>query len=366
MNSHTRAWPNTLWLSKFAAELGCLAPAFLQTYCEADGQTCKSPFEQKSVLDLAETFGAVALADRQMQAVGSLLPNMIEIDHEWKLWKIIRDTKGKTFEQVRFAGTNAAMLLNVLQRSFVGKDLADTLLISAELFDVDLTDADCHKAKLRGSILFNPTLANTNLIQSDLEGVTLVEYLDVNSVAFSSDERKLLVASEDGSIRIWNIDTVDPVVLVRSQFDDSHAARRERSMMTWIARYSPDNNWVAAGRGSEYGVVNGEFLLWDVRTGHRMIDERIDLGVNDIVFSPNGRYVILGCGDEFPGATIESAGLTAVWDLLENKKVQMLEYDALVWGVSYDPNQQLIASARDDGQVEILRADTLTPCANMG
>jgi hypothetical protein len=50
---------------KFALEIGCLAPEFMQTYCEADGKVCRMPFEQKDMRGLAETFGEKSATDSE-------------------------------------------------------------------------------------------------------------------------------------------------------------------------------------------------------------------------------------------------------------------------------------------------------------
>jgi hypothetical protein len=81
---------------KFAAELGCLAPVFVQTYCEDDGQICQIHIMQKDILGIDETFGAVLLTDQRMQAVGNLLLGMMAEGATKRLWEVIYETRGKT------------------------------------------------------------------------------------------------------------------------------------------------------------------------------------------------------------------------------------------------------------------------------
>jgi hypothetical protein len=46
---------------KFAAEIGCLAPAFTETYRESDGTPCVIPFVERDMSRQAEGFGEKAL-----------------------------------------------------------------------------------------------------------------------------------------------------------------------------------------------------------------------------------------------------------------------------------------------------------------
>ena len=148
---------------KFATELGCLAPIFTQTYCEAEGHLCEIPIKQKNITELAKTFGAIALTDNRMYAVRRLLQEMNAEDASKRLWAVINETKEKTFEQVNYAGGNAATLLRIIGESFNGTNLKNTVLAGADLTKCQLTTAnlngcDLHEADLRGSF-FNEDIS---------------------------------------------------------------------------------------------------------------------------------------------------------------------------------------------------------------
>ena len=121
---------------KFAAELGCLAPEFTQTYCEADGKPCSLPIAQKDVIELAGTFGAFPLAGKQMLAIMGLLPEMV--GDVARLWAVIENTEGYDFATVQYVGGNAATLLVWMGSSFIGRNLSGKVLTGADLRGVDI------------------------------------------------------------------------------------------------------------------------------------------------------------------------------------------------------------------------------------
>ena len=121
---------------KFAAELGCLAPEFTQTYCEADGNPCSLPITQKDVTELAGTFGAFPLAGKQMIAIMGLLPGMV--GDVARLWAVIENTEGYDFATVQYVGGNAATLLACMGSSFIGRNLSGKVLAGANLRGVDI------------------------------------------------------------------------------------------------------------------------------------------------------------------------------------------------------------------------------------
>lgn len=204
---------------KFAAELGCLAPEFRETYCEADGTPCKLPITQKDVTSLAETFGAFSLSDGRMWAVCDLLSGMV--GDTAQLWAVIDQTKGKTFEQAGYAGGNAATLLRRKGESFKGAKLARTVLAGANLRNTDLTGVDLRGASLREANLSGSTLESVDLREADLSGVLMEERGQVYSVAWSPDGRCLASGDAGGLVRIW--DVKEAKQLFALYHADSHA-----------------------------------------------------------------------------------------------------------------------------------------------
>ncbi|RZB32887.1 MAG: hypothetical protein AEth_00233 [Candidatus Argoarchaeum ethanivorans] len=163
---------------KFAAELGCLSPAFMQNYCEADGQPCLIPIKQKNITELAETFGAIALTDSRMYAVRDLLYEMVAENAAKRLWDVVNETKGKTPEQVKYAGGNAATLLMLKGESFSKAKLSHTVLQGADLRGVkllELQDCNLSEADIRGSKFSEDALKSAKLNQTQINIILFVE-----------------------------------------------------------------------------------------------------------------------------------------------------------------------------------------------
>ena len=153
---------------KFASELGCLAKEFSQTYCEAEGELCKIPIEQKDIGKLSESFGAIVLMDEQMYAVKNFLKDMITKDATERLWEILGETRGLAAEKVMYTGGNVATLLKMKGESFEGSDLVQMSLSGADLSqckltNTNLTDCDLHAANLIGSRFNEDALKSAKL-----------------------------------------------------------------------------------------------------------------------------------------------------------------------------------------------------------
>jgi hypothetical protein len=155
---------------KFAAELGCLSSVFSQTYCEAIGHPCKLPYEQKNIIHLAETFGAIALTSPSMRAVQNFLKEMIVEETVERLWGVILETKGKPFEKVKYAGGNVATLLRIKGKSFEGKKLGSTVLAGADLTGSQLSTTD-----LSGCNMYQANLTMSSFTKRTLESAKLQE-----------------------------------------------------------------------------------------------------------------------------------------------------------------------------------------------
>jgi hypothetical protein len=57
------------------------------------------------------------------------------------LWMLIEETRGKTFEQVKYAGGNAATVLGLQGETLAGRDLTRTVLAGARLAETDIARA---------------------------------------------------------------------------------------------------------------------------------------------------------------------------------------------------------------------------------
>jgi tetratricopeptide (TPR) repeat protein len=99
---------------KFAAEMGCLAVKFEQTYLENNLERAKIPYMPKGILELAESFGALSLLDPELAAIREFLMNMIADDAPGTLWRILDEASDMPLNKANFCGGNSAIMLQDL------------------------------------------------------------------------------------------------------------------------------------------------------------------------------------------------------------------------------------------------------------
>ena len=101
------------------------------------------------------------------------------------------------------------------------------------------------------------------------------------SVAFSPDGRQLASGSWDTTVRLWDVETGQPVRTLAGH-----------TWWMWSVAFAPDGRLLASGAG------DGTICLWDVETGQpvRTLAGHTFL-VSGVAFAPNGRLLASGSWD---------------------------------------------------------------------
>jgi WD40 repeat protein len=143
------------------------------------------------------------------------------------------------------------------------------------------------------------------------------------------DVPRLASASHDGTVRIWDVRSGDPIV---ARLDHTNGVR--------CVAFSPDGQLLASGGYDR--VVK----VWDTQTW-KVLYEQPDLTgcVKRLAFSPDGRLLAWGSND----ATIK------VWDVRTKESHSLRGHTSWVEGVAFSPDGKCIASASLDGTVKIWR-----------
>ena len=145
----------------------------------------------------------------------------------------------------------------------------------------------------------------------------------VSSLVFSPDGQNVLIGSEDGIARLWDVQTGRQI----RRFDGH----------TWpvlSVAFSPDGRQALTGSGDWIA------RLWDVQTGKELRRFEGHTGsVYAVAFSPDGRQVQTGSKDH----------TARLWDVQTGRQVHRFEgHTHWAWSVAFSPDgRQVLTGSRD-------------------
>ena len=370
---------------KFAAELGILAPDFIELaqaqvddYLDRDaapanytwssyfqrqvdeaGLIIKIPPLQKfcseSFEHLQQTFGQAPLT----KAVLDLLAPMVDIktpDSGIGMtcpYDILDATQGKTEAEVGYVGGNVAtLLLKIDQAALEGKDFSHAVIKGADFSNAILRRVDFSKANLIDcvftksvhgvlSIEFSPDglfIATGDItgrirlweVSSGQEVLTFKEDItrSVNSVTFCSDGKTLASGSDDKTVRLWNVATGKCIKTLEGHTN-------------WVksVAFNPIGEILASGGGDT------TIKLWDIDSGKcfSTLKGHTDW-IHSVTFSRDGKTLASGSDDK----------TVRLWDIYTGKCLKTLEgHTSRVFTVAFNPKSELLASGGLDNTVRL-------------
>ena len=149
----------------------------------------------------------------------------------------------------------------------------------------------------------------------------------ITGLAFRSND-ELISASEDGTVRLWNVTEEREIRRYRAGLDQ----------VTSIA-LSPDEQQVVLG------VTDGTLRLWEIDSGllRRIFRGHVDV-VLSVDFSSDGEQIASGSDDN----------TVRLWDVSSGTLVEtFVGHEERVWSVAMHPDGDLIASGSWDGTVRL-------------
>lgn len=172
----------------------------------------------------------------------------------------------------------------------------------------------------------------------------------INSIAFTPDGTHLLSASDDKTIRVWDLTTGKTVRTIRGAVGPGHEGK------FFSMALSNDGNLLAAGGKFppiEAGILGDPLSyavrLYDFHSG-RLICLLTGHGdtVSTLAFSPNGRHLISGDGGLHCNAII--------WDVTEQKGLHLLEgHEGDLVATAFTPDGLRAVTASTDHEMRLWR-----------
>ena len=146
----------------------------------------------------------------------------------------------------------------------------------------------------------------------------------VLSVAFSPGGSILASGSEDGTVRLWDVESRKQIATLEGSY---------------TVVFSPDGSALASG--SRDGTVK----LWDMEKREQIATLEGHTGrVVSVTFSPDGSTLASGSED----------GTVRLWDVESRRQIATLEgHSRRVWSVAFTPDGSTLASGARDGTVKL-------------
>ncbi len=148
----------------------------------------------------------------------------------------------------------------------------------------------------------------------------------VRRLHFSSDGKRLAVASMDGLPRVWDLATLTELLFLAGHDQPCEA----------IA-FSPDGKRLATGD------VGGTIKIWNAEDGLELLSFDHGGGIHGLAFSPNGRQLAVASDNARLG----------IWDTTSGEPLFTLPVRSGIYDVEYMPDGQRLAAAHQDGTTTI-------------
>ncbi|MEH1789775.1 MAG: serine/threonine-protein kinase [Nostoc sp.] len=175
------------------------------------------------------------------------------------------------------------------------------------------------------------SVSETSLLPKSLKGHSS----DVNSVAFSPDGTTLGSASDDKTIKLWNIASGEAIRTL-----EGHAN------WIWTVAFSPDSKTLASGSADK------TIKLWNLQTGKLIhtLQGHSD-GVTSVAFSPDGKTLASGSASKDMKIKL--------WNLETGKLIRTLEgHTNGVQSVAFSPDGKILASGSWDKTIKLWNLKT--------
>ncbi|MGA7325104.1 MAG: WD40 repeat domain-containing protein [Rhodomicrobium sp.] len=170
----------------------------------------------------------------------------------------------------------------------------------------------------------------------------------IKNIAVTQDGKKLISASQDKTIRVWDFETGTPIRTIFGQ-----AGHGEEGQIFAMA-FSPDGRTVAvggimgpAGNSEQIGAIR----LFDIESGRLMsVLSGHAAPVNSLAFSSNGKSLISGAGT----GKAEGGGVAIIWDVTTRQQLhQLSQSGAPIDAVAFTLDDARAVTSSVEGAVQL-------------
>ncbi|KDR81250.1 hypothetical protein GALMADRAFT_1124665 [Galerina marginata CBS 339.88] len=172
-----------------------------------------------------------------------------------------------------------------------------------------------------------------NALQNDKPLMTLGVGSPVYAVAFSSDDRLIVSASDDKLVRVWDVSKGEMLKVLDGHTDSVNSVA-----------FSSDNKLIVSGSADK------SVRVWDAWTGETLkVLEGHTAPIFSVTFSSDDRRIVSGSEDKS----------ARVWDALTGEMLKVLEgHTDAVGSVAFSNDDKYIISGSDDKLVRVWDAST--------
>ncbi len=197
------------------------------------------------------------------------------------------------------------------QSARAGNNILDGLHLIAEA-GVTTDDEEILKNLLIDGEAYLPNTSLKNIFyQNDI----------INTVAFSADGVRILIAGNNESARILDTKTGAQI---------GPGMKHESPVNSAV--FSPDSKWILTA-GNDHTA-----RIWDAATGKQILSFQNDSDVISAVFSPDGKWILTGSNDY----------TARIWEVATGKQISSFDHDNEVMSVAFSPDGTKILTACKD------------------
>lgn len=166
----------------------------------------------------------------------------------------------------------------------------------------------------------------------------------IEDIFFTNDGKTLISASDDKTVRVWNIASGKTVRILRGQIGPGIEGK------IFAAALSPDNRWLAVGGWIDSSTRRitpccGDIRLIDLLSGQvvRLLKGHQSV-ILSLAFSADGRRLVSGSADK----------TARIWDIASGQSPYTLSghHDA-IYAVAFSPDGRLAVTGSDDDTLKL-------------